>query len=56
MVYKLSIIGPRLAELRDFSDLFAEKLGPRLNPGVFWGFLGLTLTVSSSTSPPSPLF
>ncbi|KAH8714837.1 hypothetical protein GQ44DRAFT_776005 [Phaeosphaeriaceae sp. PMI808] len=44
---ELSMIRLRLVELRDFSSVFAHKLGPELDPAFFWGMLGLMLTVSA---------
>lgn len=36
-------IKPRLVDLRNFSALFAGRLGTKLDPSVFWGLLGLML-------------
>ncbi|KAK4665522.1 hypothetical protein QC763_402300 [Podospora pseudopauciseta] len=43
---ELSMIRPRLVEFRDFSKIFAEKLGPKLDPSLFWGLMG-TLVVAA---------
>lgn len=51
---ELSMIRPRLVVFRDFCQVFAERLGPRLDPSLFWGLMGTTLTVSSL--PHEPVF
>lgn len=45
---ELAMLRPRLLDLRIFSDFFAERLGPILDPGIFWGLIGLLLTVNVS--------
>lgn len=42
---ELSMLQPRLVDLQNLSGFFAKKLGPDLDPGAFWGLLGLFLTV-----------
>jgi hypothetical protein len=42
---ELAMLQPRLVDLQNFSDFFADKLGQRLDPGLFWGLLGVILTV-----------
>ncbi|CAM1508596.1 Fc.00g054440.m01.CDS01 [Cosmosporella sp. VM-42] len=49
---ELSMIRPRLVELRDFSHDFAERLGPSLDPGLFWGLMGVMLTVAAQIEEP----
>ena len=44
---ELSLILPRLYELRDFSLDFSDRLGPRLDPSPFWGLMGVLLTVAA---------
>ena len=46
VLHELSLVAPRLEELRDFSNVFEEHLGQRLDPSLFWGLMGLMLTVS----------
>ncbi len=43
---ELSMIRPRLVEFRDFSQVFRERLGPKLDSSLFWGLMGTMLTVS----------
>ncbi|RSL84309.1 hypothetical protein CEP51_004011 [Fusarium floridanum] len=43
----LSMIRPRLIELRDFSDDFGRELGPRLDPSPFWGLMGLMVIAAA---------
>lgn len=43
---ELSLIRPRLVDLRDFSHDFSVRLGPSLDPSSFWGLMGVMLTVS----------
>lgn len=42
----VAMVRPRLIDLKYFSDFCANQLGPVLDLGVFWGLLGLLLTVS----------
>lgn len=42
---ELTLLRPRLIDLKNFSDFFATKLGGTLDTGIFWGMLGLLLTV-----------
>ncbi len=43
---ELSMIRPRLVGFRDFSQVFGQRLGPRLDSSLFWGLMGTMLTVS----------
>ncbi|KAK1720837.1 hypothetical protein BDP67DRAFT_501036 [Colletotrichum lupini] len=43
---EISMLEPRFVYLRSFSDYFSTKLGPKLNPEVFWGLFGLILTIA----------
>ncbi|KAK3379097.1 hypothetical protein B0T24DRAFT_610704 [Lasiosphaeria ovina] len=45
-LHELSLINPRLVGLRNFSYHFTDKLGPRLDPAVFWGLLRLVLNLA----------
>jgi hypothetical protein len=40
------MIRPRLVVFGDFIQVFAERLGPRLDPSLFCGLMGTMLTVS----------
>lgn len=40
------MIRPRLVKFRDFSKVFAERLGLSLDPSLFWGLMGTLLTAS----------
>lgn len=42
---ELAMLQPRLVDLKNFSDFFATQLRPTLDMGIFWGLLGLLLTV-----------
>ncbi|KAJ8132115.1 hypothetical protein O1611_g1504 [Lasiodiplodia mahajangana] len=44
---ELSMISPRLWVLRDYSDDFANRLGPRLDPAIFWGLMGVMFTAAA---------
>lgn len=46
---ELAMLQPRITELKNFSTFFATKLGPSLDTGIFWGLLGLLLTVRYAT-------
>jgi hypothetical protein len=46
---ELAMLQPRLTELKNFSTFFATELGPNLDTGMFWGLLGLLLTVRYAT-------
>lgn len=43
---ELNLFRPRLIDMKNLIDFFATKLGRTLDTGVFWGLLGLLLTVS----------
>lgn len=45
---ELVMLEPRLVDLKNFSDFFATQLGPTLDTGMFWGLLGLLLTVRNA--------
>lgn len=49
VLLELARLQPRLVDLEKFSDFFATKLGPPLDTGIFWGVLGLLLTVRNTT-------
>lgn len=42
---ELALLRPRLIDLKNFSEFFAAELGQKLDAGIFWGMLGLLLTV-----------
>ena len=42
---ELTLLQPRLIDLKNFSDFFATELGATLDTGIIWGILGLLLTV-----------
>lgn len=46
VLLELSMIRPRLVKFRDFSKVFAERLGLSLDPSLFWGLMGTLLTAS----------
>lgn len=45
---ELAMLQPRLVDLKIFSNFFATQLRPTLDTGIFWGMLGLLLTVRST--------
>lgn len=45
---ELAMLQPRLVDLKNFSDFFATQLRPTLDTGMFWGLLGLLLTVRNA--------
>jgi hypothetical protein len=42
---ELAMLQPRLLDLKNFSDFFATQLRSTLDTSIFWGLLGLLLTV-----------
>ena len=46
---ELAMLQPRLVDLKNFSDFFATQLRPDLDTDMFWGLLGLLLTVRNAT-------
>ena len=45
---ELAMLQPRLVDLKNFSNFFATQLHPNLDTGIFWGLLGLLLTVRNA--------
>lgn len=45
---ELAMLQPRMVDLKDFSDFFTSHLHPAPGTSVFWGLLGLLLTVSQA--------
>ena len=43
-LHELAMLQPRLVDLKKLSDVFTQ-LRPTLDTGMFWGLLGLLLTV-----------
>ncbi|KAK2766901.1 hypothetical protein FQN54_006215 [Arachnomyces sp. PD_36] len=43
---ELAMLQPRLIDLKSFSEFFAKQLGPGLDTDMFWGMLGLLLTLA----------
>lgn len=46
---ELALLQPRLIDLKNFGDFFATQLRSTLDTSVFWGLLGLLLTVRDAT-------
>lgn len=55
---ELSMLQPRLVDLKNFSNFFATELRthPSLDTGVFWGLLGMLLTVRNATVLYAPMY
>lgn len=49
---ELAMLQPRLVDLKNFSDFFATQLRPTLDTSMFWGLIGLLLTVRTATMTP----
>lgn len=48
---ELAMLQPRLVDLKNFSDFFVTQLRPSFDTGIFWGLLGLLLTVRKCNRP-----
>lgn len=44
-LHELAMLQPRLIDLKKFSDYFSAQLFSTLDTEIFWGLLGLLLTV-----------
>lgn len=48
-LHELAMLQPRLIDLKVFSEFFSTQLFSSLDTGIFWGLLGLLLTVRDLT-------
>ncbi|KAA8645136.1 uncharacterized protein ATNIH1004_009353 [Aspergillus tanneri] len=45
-LHELAMLQPRLIDLKNFSEFFSTQLFSTLDTGIFWGLLGLLLTLA----------